>query len=217
MDGSVNPLTTDFQYESEASDLLDMQIQVKETYRELMLLVRDSNIILCGAVKDSRSKQLLLQMSDNIPKWIRSKTIKPDAIRGWRESLIHMTDEIFANSFLERGQRTSLLTSILPSWLPNDSYQILTCMVKTVQDDYPIRFELISYEGIESKGIKLALNALYVLSNHGLPNAIPSIIIEADDRTKLHVDNLNVVVDHISSVLKIPKDLLRKRRNFKNT
>ncbi len=53
-----------------------------------------------------------------------------------------------------------------------------------------------------------------MLSNHGLPVALPTVILEADERARLSISHLEAVIDQISISLGIPKEQIRKRRSF---
>ena len=190
---------------------------VKRIYQELLELSEKHEVVLCGVVKDSRSRQLVGAIKEAIPYFISSKKIKSEDLKGWVQAVETMQDIIFGDNILSTNERTAWYKMDLPSWInsPN-KIEIWTCLVKPITDDQPVRLELSvpsSWHNIEQFQ-DIALGAFSILCNHGLPLAIPTIILEADERTKMNNEHLQTVIDQISISLGIPKEKLRKRRYF---
>ncbi|MHA2253004.1 MAG: hypothetical protein ACXAD7_21755 [Candidatus Kariarchaeaceae archaeon] len=156
----------------------------------------------------------------SLPKWIKEKRVSSDTIKGWRVLLSTILDQSFTSAILNKGERTAWISSYPPSWLSSMyKTEVWSCMVRPIIEDDPIRIEVLVNTNDENllQSIDIALGSLSLLTNHGLPIAIPTVILEADDRAKLSNDHLETVVDQLSISLGIPKDHLRKRRAFAST
>ncbi len=220
IDGKVLPMASDFADMMNNSPLLaQAELDVKQKYRELIVLAKDMDTLLCGLVKDSRSRELSAQLSKSIPEWIRKNIVNPDDVRGWSKVLPNSLDHILTANLLEKHERTVWLESQAPEWLPSAlKAKIWSCMVRPIAEDSPIRVEIVvTNNDVNQKAIDIALGGLSILTEHGLPIAIPTIIMEADDRTKLHQDVLDSVTNHIALKLGIPVDKLKRRRNFRTS
>ena len=220
LDGKVAPLNSDFSdISTRTKDLAQLEAEVKQAYRDLISIADKNNVLICGVIKDSRSRTLTNELIQQIPQWIRDGRLKSEDIKGWSKILPEMLDQNFTNQLLKKGERTAWQEILAPSWLPPKyNAKVLTSLIRPIAEDSPIKIEVLltNFES-NDKLIDMAMGALSVLSNHGLPNAIPTIIIEADDRTRLSQDHLEPVINQISISLGIAKDQLRKRRTFRST
>ncbi|MDH5401927.1 MAG: DNA double-strand break repair nuclease NurA [Candidatus Heimdallarchaeota archaeon] len=213
IDGKLSPLNQDF-IEYSNSVIKQAELDVKEIYRELIDVAHKKGTILCGIVKDSRSSEFCNQLIRNLHIWINDQSIGLGTLSGWRKNLENISDEFMLSHFLSDKARTAWLKSSLPKWVSGGDKFILASYVKAAHFDFPIRFEVLSDGTMVPEKLQLAISALLVLTNHGLPSAIPTIIIEADDRAKLTQHHLEMVLDQISIQLDIPLEILRKRRHF---
>ncbi len=220
LDGKVAPLNSDFSdITTRTKALAQIESEVKEAYRDLINVADDNNVLICGVIKDSRSRTLTNELIQQIPQWIRDGKLKSEDIKGWSKILPEMLDQNFTNQILRKGERTAWQEIPAPNWLPPKyNAKVLTSLIRPITEDRPIKIEVL-LTNLENNDniIDLAMGALSVLSNHGLPNAIPTIIIEADDRTRLSQEHLEPVINQISISLGIAKDQLRKRRAFRST
>ncbi len=220
LDGKVAPLNSDFSdITTRSKDLAQMEAEVKEAYRNLISIADENDVLICGVIKDSRSRTLTSELIQQIPRWIREGKLKSEDIKGWSKILPEMLDQNFTNQLLKKGERTAWQETLAPNWLPPKyNAKVLTSLIRPITEDSPIKIEvLLTNFDNDNNIIDLAMGALSVLSNHGLPNAIPTIIIEADDRTRLSQEHLEPVINQISISLGIAKDQLRKRRAFRST
>jgi hypothetical protein len=220
LDGKVAPLNSDFSdITSRTKGLAQIEAEVKQAYRDLISIAIENDVLVCGVIKDSRSRTLTNELTQQIPVWIREGKLKSEDIKGWSKILPDMLDQNFTNQLLKKGEKTAWQEIPAPNWLPPKyNAKVLTSLIRPIAEDSPIKVEILltNFDSGDSI-IDIAMGALSVLSNHGLPNAIPTIIIEADDRTRLSQKHLEPVVDQISISLGIPKDQLRKRRAFRRT
>ncbi|MCY3413288.1 MAG: DNA double-strand break repair nuclease NurA [Candidatus Heimdallarchaeota archaeon] len=215
LDGRVVPQSSDFQdIHQQSPQIIKVENAVKEKYRELIQTAFDKNIIICGIIKDSRSRSLCTTLLKEIPDWIQFKGVDSSFVKGWRKNLEFMLDHNLAEGILEAGERTSWHIIEGPKWVsPKYPFKIISSLVKLVAEDLPIKIEIIYNKQFESS-MTIVLGALATLSQHGLPLAIPTIILEADERVKLKGEDLDRVLTEISIAFNIPTSELRKRRNF---
>ena len=224
LDGKVSPLHSDFSDGMGQSGIISqIEQEVKDIYRLMVKTSKEKNVLLMGIVKDSRSRDLTETLKEQIPIWLRTKEFEGTEIKGWRNHLNGLLDQDFAEGLLQIHERTAWVEEIPPKWLMQSSMVIQSCLIKPIADDQPIRIEILCRQDneqtslITNQSINIALGALSVLCNHGLPLAIPSIILEADDRTRLSQSDLESVIDQISISLGIPKEHVRKRRSFRSS
>lgn len=216
LDGKVAPLTTDFMDINSQSKVVSLvEKQVKDKYQTLIQTACNNNVILCGLVKDSRSRNLSSAIYDNLPDWIQEKKINSKDVKGWGKKLKEILDHSLCASILQEGERTAWLKGKKPNWITSEiPFEILETMVRPISQDVPIKFEVISFLRLK-QNLEIALSSLYILCKHGLPIAIPTIILEADERTKLSSHYLDNILQIISTSFGISIDELRKRRNFR--
>ncbi len=216
IDGKVIPLSSDFQeLNNQSKNVTTIEMAVKAMYRDLVNIAHERNVLLCGVIKDSRSRNLSLTFSETIPEWIRTKVIISKPVKGWRVNLSNMLDHTLCDGILHEGERTAWLRSHPPKWVSlKHPFEIWSTMVKPIKEDQAIKIEIIKFNDLDAV-VDIALGALSILSKHGLPIAIPTIILEADDRVKLSGDYLENIVNEISVSFGIPRDELRKRRAFR--
>ncbi|OLS20235.1 MAG: hypothetical protein HeimC2_37980 [Candidatus Heimdallarchaeota archaeon LC_2] len=218
IDGKVSPIHSDLIEFTEQSPVIkDAQNELKLVYRDLIKEALENQVLLCGVVKDSRSTEVTSTLLNQMSSYIKNKNLDGSKLRGWRKTLTNLLDEYFGLGFLPVQYRTAWLRSETPSWINFGSRpEIWTCLAKPLVDDSAIRLEVLYMDQFVEfeKLIEIALGAYNYLCNHGLPIAIPTIIMDADDRAKLSQLHLETIIDQISITLGIPKDHLRKRRNY---
>lgn len=219
LDGRVVPLASDFrEINNQVKTITQIEIAVKEMYRDLIRVATEKNVLICGIIKDSRSHSLTKALSNSIPDWIRSKAITSDTVKGWRDNLSNMLDHNLCAGILVESQRTAWLRQLAPEWISSkSSFSIWSSLVRPIKEDVPIKIEILMEDGSKGEGLDIALGALSVLSKHGLPIAIPTIIQEADNRVRLSSDHLDHIINEISLAIGISRDELRKRRKFRST
>ncbi|MBU0532961.1 DNA double-strand break repair nuclease NurA [Candidatus Micrarchaeota archaeon] len=148
IDGSLLPLPND--RPSDVSVLLPMYDEIISLYEKLFSQCQDS--ILCGVIKDSRSKKLTKDLD------------------------LNCSDTLFCNYFLEAGERTNELqySDAKPSKDLAKLYdQVKVFYLKASANDLPLRIETIS-------DVDKAASSVHSLSSISDRFAYPAVLIEAD-------------------------------------
>ena len=222
LDGSVVP-----QY----VDRFPHSKKVTETYRDLLVAFSDlygacaeSNILIAGAVKDSRGTRFLdilrhkvlqaLIEGRDLPKDETSTLLQSDDL------LANSRDTAFLDYMLEAGERSCVFKyadapgalADLNKW----GQKIYAFYIKTVPYDYPLRVEFVDPRGEPKKTAERAASIVYAISQHHDAYGLPSVLIEADARARLVEEDLYVIHDSIIDRLgpSVLMDLRRNRRPF---
>ncbi len=216
IDGKVSPLSSDFSKESQSRLIIQAERDVKRIYNELIQVAFDKKVLLCGVVKDSRSREVTKALGSVIPNLTKSEGWDLEFMKMWPYHLGDLQDAVFADTILQQGQRTSWVELSKPSWMERDDIFLQTTLIKILSSDEPLRLEVLSETDADyvDGSKRIALAALNILTNHGMPLALPTVILEADERTKLSSAHLDEIIDQISLTLGIPREQLRKRRHF---
>jgi hypothetical protein len=218
LDGKVLPLKSDFITDSTQSNVLKQaELDVKMKYRQLVEAALNENVLLCGIVKDGRSRDFASNLGESIADLRRAKILGKEDSHGWVGVFNELQDDLLAAHLLEKDERLAWLEYDTPLWLPaSKQSKVWATMLRPVVEDSPVRLEILVGEDEDRAraASEIALGSVVRLCQHGLPLAIPTIILEADERTKLSQEQLDLVLDQISLSLGIPKDQLRKRRYF---
>ncbi|MBU0586176.1 DNA double-strand break repair nuclease NurA [Candidatus Micrarchaeota archaeon] len=164
MDGSLLPLTADKPLEG--SDVFYDYQKTIGLYKKLYSLAEEKKCLLLGVIKDSRSKRFV------------------DIVRNTVD--IHSSDTFFLNNLLSAGERTfsfkytaDVKKHPITRDFGADAEKIHAVYVKAVDDDVPLRVELLGQE------IDKAASLIYSLSKINKNYAYPAILIEADLRAAL--------------------------------
>lgn len=215
IDGASHPLQSDLN----ADDITEPQVsellhKVKQTYVELIRTAQKEQVVLLGIIKDSRSRGFTNTVIQTLVHWIKHQNIPP--IQGFRSTLGNMLDIELSRVLLDEGQRTAWYQITTPRWIPTGLHiEYWTSLLSIHRDDFPVKVEVICYkEEWFGDALNTALRALTTLTQHGLPLNLPTIILEADERTKIHQNYLNELLEQLSVMLGIPVSQLKKRRTF---
>lgn len=209
LDGSLVPMRHDL---LQNVNPLTQSVQTKliDTYQSLISTIQSSQTQVIGIVKDSRSNLFLNALRTQIRYWLRQSTeIKP-LVNGFNNILAEGLDVQLTNYLLDQGYQTQWLKSEVPKQINSMKMDLFVSYAQTTASDLPIRLEMLS-DG--SKGIDLALQGFYYLTQHGLPTNLPSVIIEADQRVKIDYRNIEDAITNIALELQIPLHQLKKRRD----
>ena len=206
IDGSVTPLLSDLTVVSEDKELKAMLSSVKDIYRKLVRTAEKTGTVLMGIVKDSRSRDLTRNLQRSAKQWSKGGYLSP----GLAEDLL---DTELSNGILDEGTRTAWFKTNPPSSLQLDN-QIHVCYARPIASDDPVRLEVLVTQGNLDTAVDKALQALYILCQHGLPIALPTNLQEADRQVKLKREMMDTVVEQLSLHFGIPVERMRKRRTF---
>jgi hypothetical protein len=199
MDGSIAPLLSD--KPSEDSEVRPLYDEVVSAYKSLYESAWKANTLLCGVIKDSRSKRFI----EIVQRHSQGE-----------EGFLHTTDTNFLFHMLEAGERTCAFTYSSASTkhpvlkdLGQWSEKILSFYLKPVKDDRPLRVEFLSGQKTFSEVASL----IHSLSCQHKAYAYPAALIEADLRAAMDADEFERAYGSLFSRLGRSPSLLRLRRN----
>lgn len=222
LDGSVVP-----QYTNHASGDRSRELykELIGSYKDLYRACMEKDILLLGAVKDSRSARLGKIFQEKIlPLLLEDTELPQDEISSLRENkdvLMSSRDTAFLDYLLESGERSfafkyakapaSLLQN-LGDW----KKRVYAFYVKPVPYDRPVRVEFVSSREETLKTVDRAASLVSSLSANHEACALPSVLIEADARAALAQEEISILRDNIADRLEPSTmlDLRRERRPF---
>lgn len=213
LDGSIVPQYTDRLHNSK---LLERYGKLLEGYTQLYEKCRQSETLLAGVVKDSRSGRFIE---------IMRKTITDLGGLGLErvelETLERSRDAALLDRVLGVGERTFIFRYAGPSSfvlrdLGEWAARVYVFYIKSVPFDCPLRVEFIDWDGEPSKTADRVASIIYALSSYHESFGLPSVLIEADACARLSEDDLCIVRDSIADYLgpSVPLYLRRQRRPF---
>ena len=119
----------------------------------------------------------------------------------YRRILLSMFDSEFFYRLLEPQERSCCFPiedKGLNSGVQRASEHPIYCFyLKTVPRDFPLRVEFLAGHKDPSRRADQIASVLYPLSSHHAEYGIPSILIEADARARLHQADLDLVIESI--------------------
>ncbi len=175
--------------------------KVINLFKELYKKCKDENILLVGAVEDSRGKRYCgilkneiipaLAAYENVSRDIREKVEKN------KEVLDITTDTLFLYYLLNVGERTAALdystTSDLPiiADLAEFRKNIYVSYIKAAEFDRPLRLDFFAEpEQLQETADKIT-SIIFQISNQNRLYSYPSVLIEADARAKLSEEEID--------------------------
>lgn len=222
LDGSIVP-----QYVNHASSDKSRKLYKKliNSFTNLYQTCTEKEILLLGAVKDSRSARLASIFQKKIfPKLIENSDLSSDELSSLNKNMDVLTnsrDTAFLDYLLEAGERTFVfnyaeapanLLENLGDW----SNRIRAFYMKPVPYDRPVRVEFISNQKDVVKKTNKIASLVTSLSARHEACALPSVLIEADARAALAKEEISILRDKIADQLEPSTllDLRRERRPF---
>lgn len=217
LDGAVYPLKGDFGGEPTNEVIQDLEAGVQRAYINLIKKAISNEALVLGVVKDSRSRSLTTNLISTIVDWIRTKKISTELTKGFRMALTDLLDTELTAHLLKLGQRMTWFQLTTPSWFPlKPRVDFRASYLKTVLHDLPIRVE-VAYplnEDWAENTLNHALGSLRLMTQHGLDTALPSILIEADERARIKQETADFIIEQLALLLGVPVTFLRKRRHY---
>ncbi|MBI4096041.1 MAG: DNA double-strand break repair nuclease NurA [DPANN group archaeon] len=194
-------------------------------FQQLYKTCKEKNILLVGAVEDSRGKrycgilkkEVLPEIAgyENISKDIKTK------IENAKDVLDITTDTLFLYYLLGVGERTAALdystTSDLPiiTDLADFRKNIYVSYIKAAEFDRPLRLDFFAEpERLQETADKI-VSVIFALSNQNRLYSYPSVLIEADARAKLSEDEIDYFKAAISEKLGRNPALFELRRELR--
>lgn len=222
LDGSVVP-----QYTTRASGTRTRELykDLIDSYLSLYRICVDREILLLGAVKDSRSARLANIFEKKIfPRLIENSDLPSQEISSLdrtKDILMTSRDTAFLDYLLEEGERSFAFSyAEAPANLLEDlgdwKKRVHAFYSKPVPYDRPVRVEFIANREEALETVERAASLVSSLSADHDACAIPSVLIEADARAALASEEISILRDSIADRLEPSTmlDLRRERRPF---
>jgi len=224
MDGSIYPQ----QYDIFATSTIAARGELlTRFYEKLYEKACEHGTLLVGCVEDSRSTRFTQILGEILPSLIKKYPELFELLQvDYRGIIKQIKDTDLLYRVLDSGERSAvyrLLTSDAKKSPSRISTQwrdkLFAFYLKSVDYDQPTRIEFLNPEHFEPpKTADRVSSVLYPLSRHHRAYGIPSVLIEADARAKIHDYDLDFIyaqlldkVGQSSSLLK----LRRERRPFR--
>lgn len=186
MDGSLLPLPSD--RPSEGSPLRPLYDEVLGLFRSLHSISKDSGCLLCGVIKDSRSKRLSRKMGAECP------------------------DTLFCGYLLEDGERTEAMPYSGENAQNPDAASLGGCIsvfyIRPSKSDLPLRIEVLGADIGRASSILMGLSC--ISENF----AYPAALIEADMCAALDPGELESIEASLASLSGM-RPLRRNSRPFR--
>jgi len=183
----------------------------------------ETNTILAGVIEDSRSTRFMQIINRILPHMIYKYPELRDLLNfDYRQVLRLMRDSDFLFRFLDVGERTLTFQysenpyehPILKDLKDRGWKQpIAVFYLKTVEFDIPLRIEYLTSKFNPITLANRLASIIYPLSSYHPEYATPSVIVEADARSRLLESDLEIVYDSLVHAMGITPSLLRLRRD----
>ena len=212
------------------SNMPEKRSPVYSTYQEVVKLFKtlyqtcsDNNILLAGAVEDSRGKRYCnLLFKDLFPRLYGHQSVKKslkEKLRTCERALGSSTDTLFLYYLLEKGEYTTVMKyaegdiPILKD-LGNWAKTIHAIYIKAVEYDRPLRLDFVAPNNVQETANKLA-SIVWQISKHNRTYAYPSVLIEADARAKLSENEIAIFKSRLTEKLGRNPSLFELRRDLR--
>jgi hypothetical protein len=223
MDGSIYPQHDIFT----TSTIAARGELLTKFYEKLYEKCKEHGTLLVGVVEDSRSTRFAQILAEILPSLIKKYPELFELLQiDYRGIIQQIKDTDLLYRVLETQERTGCyqlipsntkksISRIATHWREN----IFAFYLKSVDYDQPTRIEFLNPERLNPVDTADKISSvLYPLSSHHAAYGIPSVLIEADARAKIHDYDLDFIyaqlldkVGRSSSLLK----LRRERRPFR--
>ena len=190
LDGSIVP-----QYLSKPSEdsvLFENYNKMIEKFKDLYYKAKENKVFLIGCIEDSRSNSFFKFLKENSNKKIN----------------FDIYDSFFVYSLLEKGYRTCAVKytdsfekhPILKDFDSSLIENLYVCYLKVSELDYPLRIEFIYFKefgySLKEYTEKIASVVSY-LSSFNRKYVYPSVLVEADIRSRLRMDEIDSTIKQI--------------------
>ncbi|MCS7131888.1 MAG: DNA double-strand break repair nuclease NurA [Hadesarchaea archaeon] len=175
-----------------------------------------SDTLLVGVVKDSRGarfievlRRALLDARERYPTLASALAVGEDVLSNSR-------DTVFLDHVLETGERSFVFRYAdaapavrgLEGWIE----RTYAFYLKAVPYDCPLRVEFVDGGDGALATVERVASLVYALSSYHDAYGLPSVLIEADARARLHEEDLDMVRDSIADRLGASTSLYMRRR-----
>jgi len=195
--------------------------EVIALYKQIYNKVSKGKTILVGVVKDSRSRKFTSMLGEVLPHILRKQQNfekMKDIDYRWLLNILRDCDIL--GSFLEAGERSCIfrhspksnnltVEKSLSQWTSS----IMVTYLKTVSNDLPVRFEILSRPDEATAVMDKALAAILPISSLHQEYGMPTPIVEADTRARISKNEADMVVDRLMALSGLAYATLERRRS----
>ena len=215
LDGSILPHKADRPIMDSPIDK-EYQAMLKG-YQQFYEACESSGVLAVGCVKDSKITQLRDTFSRALPTLLNQwrQELDPLLNMSYRNILLGMFDSELFYRILESKERSCcfFIEEICdnPKGGLSSNHAIYGFYLKTVSHDFPLRIEFLANQNNSKLRANQIASVIYPQSSHHDEYGLPSILIEADARARLHYSDLDIIIENILTRIGIP-DPWRLRR-----
>ena len=177
----------------ESSEVYKDYLKVTELFKLLYSECSKNDVLLAGAIEDSKGKRYCGYLLKNIiEKLLDSgdEETKKTVAQNYK-ILENTNDTLFLYYFLKTGERVEPMTYNFKE------EKIYTVYIKSVDYDRPLRIDFFSDKEKLNQNTKNITEIIYKISKHNRNYSYPSVLVEADARAKL----TEVEIEHFKSAL----------------
>ncbi len=195
--------------------------EVLALYKQIYNKVSKGTTTLVGVVKDSRSRKFAAMLGEVLPHILR----KPQNFEkmkdiDYRWLLNILRDCDILGSFLQAGERSCIFrhspesnNHTVEKSLSKWTSSIMVTYLKTVSNDLPVRFEILSNPDEAIAVMDKALAAILPISSLHQEYGLPTPIVEADTRARISKHEADMVVDRLMALSGLAYATLERRRS----
>ncbi|MFQ6123688.1 MAG: DNA double-strand break repair nuclease NurA [Candidatus Heimdallarchaeota archaeon] len=216
LDGSIMPQKADHPVAS--SSILEEYNQMLNCYQQFYETCEDRGVLAIGCIKDSKSTHFREIIARALPTIIQHWRNELEELLSvdYRHILTEMFDSEYFYRLLDPRERSCCYTleernTSREEGLGTD-LSIYCFYLKTVPLDFPLRIEFLSGREKPDLRANRIASVIYPLSSHHSEYGLPSVLIEADARARLHQVDLDLVIEGIIHKIGTIQDPWRLRR-----
>ncbi|TFG15259.1 DNA double-strand break repair nuclease NurA [Candidatus Thorarchaeota archaeon] len=195
--------------------------EVLALYKQIYNKVSKGKTTLVGVVKDSRSRKFATMLGQVLPHILR----KPQSFEkmkdiDYRWLLNILRDCDLLGSFLKAGERSCIFRHsaesnnfMVEKSLSKWTSSIMVTYLKTVSNDLPVRFEVLTRSDEATAVVDKALAAILPLSSLHQEYGMPTPIVEADTRARIGRNEAEMIVDRLMALSGLAYATLERRRS----
>ena len=218
MDGSIYPQ----QYDIFATSTIAARGELlARFYEKLYEKARERGTLLVGCVEDSRSTRFTQILGEILPSLIKKYPELFELLQvDYRGIIKQIKDTDLLYRVLESGERSAVYRLLTLNTKKSPSRisahwrdKLFAFYLKSVDYDQPTRIEFLNPEhGEPLKTADRISSVVYPLSSHHAAYGIPSVLIEADARAKIHDYDLDFIYAQLLDKIGQSSSLLKLRR-----
>ena len=215
LDGSILPQKADRPVAD--SPVVEEYQTMLKCYQQFYEACEERGVLAFGCIKDSKATQFRETFTRALPTIIQHcrRELAPLLTVDYRHILLGMFDSELFYRLLAPRERSCCFpieeTPTNPEAGQGPDHPIYCFYLKTVARDFPLRIEFLAgHENPQLRADRIA-SVVYPLSSHHAEYGLPSVLIEADARARLHQVDLDLIVENIRTRIGTPDPWLMRR------